>query len=106
AVDEGRIDDALADGARDAQMEYGERKHVEEGSPQHGLPGFEYTGRNHGRDRICGIVEAVHEIERQRQQHQQDQRGGDGAQVHQEFSSTTLSMTFATSWHLSVADSS
>src|SRR5204862_204694 len=67
---------------------------------------FQNAGGHDGRDGIRGIVEAVHEIEYQREQHQQDQRRGDGAEVHQAFSSTTLSMTFATSWHLSVADSS
>ena len=77
---------------------------------QHRLVGLEHAGRDDGGDRVGRVVEAVHEVERERDQHERDHDaqtdlvGGTG--VHQEFSRTMPSMTFATSSQRSVIDSS
>src|SRR5258706_6724925 len=51
-------------------------------------------------------MKTIHEVESQRQYDQADQYRRKGCGHDQEFSRTMLSMTLATSWHLSVAASS
>jgi cation transport regulator ChaB len=64
----------------------------------------QHAGRDDRRDGVGGVVEAVHEVEHQCQRHQQHKRPERELQVHgQTFSTTTASMMFATSWHLSMA---
>ena len=63
-VDERRVDDALADRGRDLEVEQHDRDEVEEGRPHHGLIRLQHAGRDDGRDRVRGVVEAVHEVER------------------------------------------
>jgi len=64
----------------------------------------QHAGRDDRRDGVRGVVEPVHEVEHQRQCHQQHERPERELQLHaQTFSTTTASITFATSWHLSMA---
>src|SRR5688572_20215137 len=105
-VDRIGIDDALADGRRDLQMKNENRDEIEKRSPDHRLMGPQHTGGNDGRDGVRGVVKTVHEVEDQRKRDQDHQGRERDCRVHaQTFSTTTDSMTFATSWHLSVASS-
>ena len=70
-VDAARLDDALADGRGDAQVEDEDRDDVEEGGEDDRLLRLQHAGGDHGRDRVRGVVEAVHEVERDRQHDQQ-----------------------------------
>ena len=70
-VDHRRIDDTLADGGGDFQLEDEDRDEVEEGGPHHGVMGFEHAGRDDGGDRVRRVVETVHEVEHERQRHQE-----------------------------------
>ena len=82
AVDEGGIDDALADRRGHGQVKERPRKNVEERGPEHRLPRLEHAGGYDGGDGVRRVVEAVHEIEGQREQHQQHQRHGDLSEIH------------------------
>ena len=107
-VDDRGVDDALADGRGDLQLEQQDRDEVEEGRPHDRLVGLQHAGGDDGRDRVRGVVEAVHEVEDERHDDQHDDRGGERADIQgrsQPFSSTTPSITSATSWHLSVVSS-
>ena len=71
------VDQALADRVGDrVQLRPGERQEiggeVEEGGEGHRLDRAEQLGRDHRGDRIGGVVQAVQEIERQRQDDQSD----------------------------------
>ena len=66
----------------DMQPEEQERDEIEEGGPEHSKRGSQHPGRDDGRDRVCGVVQAVEEIEDERGRDQQDQqRQGEGG-VH------------------------
>ena len=67
-----RLHDALADGGRHAQVKDEDRDQVEEGREHHRRGRLEHAGGDHGGDRVRRVVEAVHEVERQGQRHQQD----------------------------------
>ena len=69
-----RVDDALADGLRDVQAEEQEGDEVEERRPEHRVLRLQHARRDDGRDRIGGIVQAVQEIEQQRDADQADQQ--------------------------------
>ncbi len=73
-----RLDDALADGGRHAQVEDEDGDEVEEGGEHHRLPRLEHAGGNHRGDRVGGIVEAVHEVEHDghRDEQRHDPQGG------------------------------
>jgi len=64
-VDHRRVDEALAHGRRDLQLEHQIGEHVERRRPDDRMMGLEHAGRDHGRDRVGRIVEAVHEGERE-----------------------------------------
>ena len=70
-VDDAGLDDALADRRRDAQVEDEDRDDVEEGGEDDRLLRLQHAGRDDGGDRVRGVVEAVHEVERDRQHDQQ-----------------------------------
>ena len=111
-VDHARLDDALADRRRDAQVEDEDRDDVEEGGEDDRLLRLQHAGRDDGGDRVRGVVEAVHEVERDRQHDQQrDDAERDLGRViatraAQEFSRTTPSIRLATSSQRSEIDSS
>ena len=65
-VDDAGRDDAGADRLRHVQAEEQERDEVEERRPDDRHAGREHARRDHGRDRIRRVVQAVHEIEHQR----------------------------------------
>jgi len=44
--------------------------HVAHAGKHHRLQGLENTGGHHGCDGIGGVMKPIHEVERQRQQHQ------------------------------------
>jgi len=71
-VNDGRIDDALAHGGGHAELEYEQRREIEESSQQDRLARLQHPGRDHGRNGIRGIVETVHKIERQCDQDEHD----------------------------------
>jgi hypothetical protein len=66
--------DGLADGVGDPGMEDEEGDEVEGRCPHHRDPRGEHAGRHHGGDRVGGIVEAVGEVEHERQQDDGDDR--------------------------------
>ena len=107
-IDDAGVDDALADGGRDAEVENEDSDEVHQRRDHHRLVGLQHARRDHGGDAVRRVVEAVHEVERQRD----DDQPGDDAEaqlpgrLHQEFSMTMPSMTFATSSQRSVIDSS
>ena len=110
-VDDVRIDDALADGGRDLEVEDEDRDEVEERREGDCVVGFQHARGDHGGDGVGRVVQAVHEVERNGQHDQQrddPERGLDGAHASaaQEFSRTTPSIRFATSSQRSVMDSS
>src|SRR4051812_28729777 len=107
------MDDAFAYRRRDLRLEEKESEKVEKRRPSDRLQRSQYTGRHDGCDGVRGIVEAVHEIEQQRHEDQDDEnferhvllsrarrRGA------QEFSRTMPCMTLATSSQRSVTLSS
>jgi hypothetical protein len=88
-VDERGFDDSFANRCRDLELEElnshleeSERQHVEHRSPDDRLPRFEHARGDDRRDGIRGVVKAIHEIEGQCEQHQQDQRQRDRAPIH------------------------
>ena len=111
-VDDAGLDDALADRRRDAEVEDEDRDDVEEGGEDDRLLRLEHAGRDDGGDRVGGVVEAVHEVERDRQhdQHRDDAERDLGSchrrERAQEFSRTTPSIRLATSSQRSEIDSS
>ena len=109
-VHHARVDDALADGAGDLELEDEERDEVEEGGPGYGLMGFEDAGGDDGGDGVRCVVKAVHEVKQQRNNHQPgDDPESDLYGFHggaQAFSSTMPSTILATSSQRSVIDSS
>ena len=64
-VDDRRIDDPLADGLRDMKADEQEGDEVEESRPGDRHLRREDARRDHGRDRIGRVVQAVDEIERE-----------------------------------------
>ena len=72
-VDDARRDDAGADGGGDVQAEHSEGDEIEEGRPEHGILRAQHAGRDDGRDRIGGVVQAIEEVEQQRDRDQNDQ---------------------------------
>ena len=70
-VDELRIDRSLADGSGHLEMKHPERDEVEEGGEGDCLPRCQCAGGDDRRNRIGAVVKAVHEIEGERQRHQQ-----------------------------------
>jgi hypothetical protein len=70
--DDGEVDHAAADGLRDGGAEEEGRHEVEERRPGHGPAGREHPRRDHGGDRVGGVVEAVDEVEDQRDADQGD----------------------------------
>ena len=113
-VDDAGLDDALADGGGDTELEDEDRDEVEERREHHRLVRLQHAGGDDGGDRVRRVVEAVHEVERQRQRHQQrdhpetDLDGlhqGSPIRPAQEFSRTTPSIRLATSSQRSVIDS-
>ena len=68
-----RVDDPGADRVGDMQPEHGEGDEVEERRPHHREVRLQHAGGDDGRDRIGGIVQAVEEIERQRDRDQRDE---------------------------------
>src|SRR5258708_26394444 len=106
-MDDELIDDSLAHGRRDAQVEHEERDEVEGSSQKDWLVGLEDPRRDDGCNRVRGIVKPVHEVEDKRDEHEPDhdaqaQLGG----FHHEFSRTMPSTMLATSSQRSVIDSS
>ena len=75
AVDDAGADDARADGLRDVQAEHGERDEIEEGRPDHGDLRAQHARRDDRGDRVRGVVQAVQEIEHQRDGDEADQEG-------------------------------
>ena len=71
------VDDAAADGIGDMQAEQGEGDEIEEGRPEHGVLRPQHAGRDDGRDGIGGVVQAVQEIEQQRDGDERDEKEGD-----------------------------
>ena len=65
-------DDAGADGGGDMQAEHQEGDEVEEGRPGHRIARRQHPGRDDGGDGIGGVVQAVEEIEDQRDGDQED----------------------------------
>jgi len=65
-IDDVRLDNATADRFGDVQSEYHEGDEIEESGPGDGVMRTQHTRRNNGRDRVGGIVHAVEEVERQR----------------------------------------
>ena len=72
-IDDGRIDDAFADGAGHMQAKHRESDKVEERRPQHGPLGRQHTRGNDGGDGVGGVMKAVHKIEHQRHHDQKYQ---------------------------------
>ena len=64
------LDDALAHRGRHLELEHEQRDEIEEGREQHRLLRLEHARGDHGGDRVGRVVEAVHEVERDRQQHE------------------------------------
>ena len=101
-VHQGRVHRALADGGRHLEFEHPQRGEVEERGEQHRLFRRQRAGGDDGRDGVGSIVEAVHEIESQRDDDQQRQRPErDGEVFHarscQEFSMRISSIVLAAS---------
>ena len=71
------VDDPLADRVGDGMAEEQEGDEVEEGGPDHRHLRAQHAGRDHGRDRIGGVVQAVQEIEQQGDADQGDDGEGD-----------------------------
>jgi len=69
-IDDLRIDRAFADGLRDFQVEDEIRDHVEGRREHDGLLRLQHPGRHDGGDRVRRVVEAVHEVEYERDEHQ------------------------------------
>ena len=67
---------AIVDATWRAEDEEGDE--VEEGGPRDGEAGRQHPSRNDGGDRVGGVVEAVDEVEGQRQPDDDD----DGGELH------------------------
>ncbi len=74
-IDHAGFDDPGADGVRDIEAEHAEGDEVEERRPEHRILRPQHTGRNDRRDRVGGVVQAVQEVEQQRNRDQSDQDG-------------------------------
>ena len=104
------LHNALAHRGGHTQVKDQDGHHIEEGRKQHRLPGLEHAGGHHGRNRVGGIMKPVHEIEQDREHHQQHHHPQSrlygfhrqGPVADQEFSRMMPSITLATSSHLSV----
>jgi hypothetical protein len=79
--DLGDVDDAGADGLGHVQAEEDEGHEVEERGPGDGVAGAQHARGDDGGDRVGRVVQAVQEVERQRDGDQQPEREGGG--VHQ-----------------------
>lgn len=62
-IDDGLIDDSLADGRGDMSLEKEGGDEIEEGGPQNGQTRREHAGRNDGGHRIGRVIEPIGEIE-------------------------------------------
>jgi hypothetical protein len=71
-IDDRRVHDPLADGRRHRDAKDEECDEIEERGPEHGVMGAHRTGRHDRCDRVRGVVEAVHEIEREREHHEKN----------------------------------
>ena len=69
-IDHARLDDAGADGVGDVEPEHQEGDEIEEGRPEHRILRAQHPGRHDRRDRIGGVVQAVEEVEQQRDRDQ------------------------------------
>ena len=110
-IDHTGVHNALADGGRHTQVKNKYGNEIEHRGKQHRLAGFQHAGGHHGGNRVGRVVEAVHEIKCECQQHQQHHHPqghlrGFRHVVPQEFSRTMPSMRLAASSHLSVIISS
>src|SRR5262249_15201424 len=106
-----RMNDALTDGGCDLDPETERRDEIEERCPRDRLTRRQHACRDHGCDRVGGVVKAVHEIEQQCHDDQKDDqthpapRAIPAAGWAQVYSSATPSRTLATSSHRSMASS-
>ena len=87
------LDDAGADGVGDMQAEHQEGDEVEERRPQHRILRPQHAGRDDGRDRVGRVVQAVEEVEQQRDGDQADQNRKTKRGVHCAALPYTCSMT-------------
>src|SRR5205085_5901061 len=92
------LDHALAHGVRHLHAAAEGGDEVEEGSPDDGDTGREHSRRHHGGNGVRRVVEAVDEVEDEREGDEQDDD-----REHKACSSTTPSITLATSSQRSVA---
>jgi hypothetical protein len=81
-IDDRGIDDPGADGLGDVQAEHAEGDEVEESGPEHRILRPEHAGRDDGRDRVGGVMQAVQEVERERDGDEADQDGKAELSVH------------------------
>jgi hypothetical protein len=58
--------DSGANRLRDVEAEEQKRNEIKEGGPDHRILWAQHAGRDHGRDRIGGIMQAVQQVEDQR----------------------------------------
>jgi len=72
-IDDLGIDDALANRRGHRYAEHHERREVEKSGPRDGPLRPQNARRHDGGDGVGGVMEAVHEVERKRDQHQQDE---------------------------------
>ena len=70
-VDHAGVDHALADGGGDMQTKMNRARKLKLSRPDNGLTRLQYASRHDSGDRIGGIVEAVHEVERERERNEQ-----------------------------------
>ena len=73
-VDDRGIDDALADRGGDLEVEDEDRDEVEERREGDRVVRLHHAGGDDGGDRVGRVVQPVHEIEREREHHEEDQR--------------------------------
>jgi len=66
------------------QPEHQERDEIEERGPKHRELRPQHSGRDDGRDRIGGVVQAVQEVEQQSDGDQADQDGKSQRSIHGE----------------------
>ena len=98
-VDDVGADDARADRLGDMQAEEQEGDEVEERGPEHGILRPQHARRDDGGDGIRCVVQAVQEVEEQRDADQADEkRKGEGRRPSaQTFSITMPLISLATS---------
>jgi hypothetical protein len=68
-----RVDDPGADRIGDVQAEHREGDEIEKSRPEHRILRPQHPGRDDGRDRVRSIVQAVQEVEQQRDRDQDGQ---------------------------------